>query len=241
MSTELEKYKNAWQLRSQTLVKSNQLTESEIMDFITSQSNSITTSFRRSLLFDICFKAALAVSFLILTYLFKASTNLILLNVVLALFSVTILLLQSKYYRGVPLIENPGNTLKEFLQAKVAYFNREFARAIYLTALSSPMLFLSGSMFYFYFKYGTVRPLDLDDYVVFAAGLSLSFVISAFAQIKQYRFQVEQLEACLSELDEEQINQLTQKKRRNQRVVLVLLFAGIFVTALLATLYILMR
>ncbi|MFQ5753618.1 MAG: hypothetical protein ACE5HI_16635 [bacterium] len=238
---QLQKYKKAWLGQSQTLIETNQLTEKQIMDFITRQSNSITTSYRRSLVFDMCFKAGLLVSFLLLAYLLRASSNLIVLNIVLMIASGTMLVLQSKFYREIGVSENQESAIKEFLESKVATFYKKFTKAIYLAALSNPLFFLSGSMFYFYFKYGTVRPMDLEDYLVFSAGLAMSFLIAVFAQLKQYNFQVQQLETCLKDFDEGKMNRFAAKKRKNQRLVLFLLGAGLFVFGLLVVSHFFLR
>lgn len=235
MSDILKKYRTAWQ--KQSINESDQLKEAQIMDFIMNQSKSITTGYRRSLVFDICFKAVLLMSFLVLAYLLRANSNLVVLNIILMTISGGLLVLQSKHFRQTRVYVQPEHAMKEFLENSIAYFNKKMKRAIYLAALSNPLFFLCGSLFYFYFVYGTVRPLDLQDYLVFSSCVVLSFLIAAFAQIQQHIFQVKQLEACLNDLDDAKMNLLVTKKRKRQGLVMFLLWVGLLLFGLIAMSY----
>jgi hypothetical protein len=232
MSTQLERYKEAWQRQSQTLVESDHLTEDHIMEFLASQSSSITSSYRKSLIFDMCLKALLLLSFLLLAYLLRGNGNLVVLNVALMITSGMMLALQSRFYREVGLLENRGGAIREFLESNISYFSNSFTRAIYLAALSSPLFFLSGAMFYFYFTYGTVRPLDFQDYLVLSAGLTLSFMVAAVAQIVPYRVQIRQLEDCLGDFDEGAVSKATIARRRKQQLVFFVFGTGLLLLGL---------
>jgi hypothetical protein len=188
-------------------------------------------------LFDIFLKSLLALSFFILAILFKSSANLIILNIILIVFITSLIFLQSRYYRKATLGEDPGVSIKDYLHKRITFFDKEYIKAIYLVALSSPMVFFSGVLFYFYFRYGIIRPLDMEDYSVFAIGLLLSFLISSVAQIKQYRFQLEQLQSCLENLDEQKISRITLNRQRNKRLLYILFWAGFIVVTLLVLLF----
>jgi len=237
MSDELKKFKETWQKQSQSLIQSDHLSKEEIMDFISNQSRQVTAGYRKGLLFDIVWKALLTFSFLILAFLFNANGNMVIMNIVLMICTAVILLMQTKYYQHAALSDNADNSIKEFLKYKVEYFNRDFVKAIYLIALSGPLFFISSGLFYFYFKYGYVRPLDAEDYTVFGAGVLLAFLTSVIAQVRQYKFQLEQLTACLNDLDEKQISRIEQKKSRNRRIVNTLFWSGMIILILLAVTY----
>ena len=149
MNEKLQKYKNAWQRQSQAQIETNQLKEKQIMDFISSQSNSIAAGYRRSLVFDMCLKTVLLVSFLLLAYLLNTNSNLVVLNAFLAIATGSMLVLQSKFYREASTTEVRESAIRDFLERNIAYFNRKFTKAIFMVASSSPLVFLSGSMFYF--------------------------------------------------------------------------------------------
>ena len=68
-----------------------------------------------------------------------------------------------------------------------------------------PCLFLSGMIYYFYFKYGEIRPFQWDDYLVFGAVIILGFATRGCGPDNSNNFQVEQLESCLQEIDEDGI------------------------------------
>jgi len=237
MNDNLNKYKKAWNTGSQVLTQQDQLSEEDILDFITTQSRDITAELRKSVLFDIFLKSLLALSFFILAILFKSSANLIILNIILIVFITSLIFLQSRYYHKASFGENAAISIKDYLHNRITFFDKEYIKAVYMIALSSPMVFFSGVLFYFYFSYGIIRPLDMEDYSVFAIGLLLSFLISSVAQIKQYRFQLEQLQRCLENLDEQKISRITLNKQHNKRLLYILFWAGFIVITLLVLLY----
>jgi hypothetical protein len=237
MSNDLKKYKDAWQRSGSTMTQADQLNEEEIMDFINNQSRQVTAGYRKGLLFDIGFKALLTFSFLMLAFLYKENGNVVIMNTVFMIFTAAIMILQTKYYQHAALSDDADNSIKEFLKYKVDYFSKEFVKAIYFMALSSPIFFISGGLFYFYFKYGMIRAMDMEDYSVFAIGLTLSFLMSAIAQIRQHKFQLKQLNTCLNDLDEEQISRIEQDKKRNRRMVFMLFLSGIFIFIMVAIIY----
>ena len=76
-------------------------------------------------------------------------------------------------------------------------------KSLYVGALSNSLIFLSGSLYYFYFKYGEIRPLDLTDYLVFGGAILIAYVLGAAVNLAAMKFQVRQLESCLQEIDED--------------------------------------
>ena len=96
-------------------------------------------------------------------------------------------------------------------------------------------------LYYFYFKYGELRPFETDDYVVFGLVIIISFVFGAFMQIKLHNFHIRQLEQCLTEIDENIINELTIKRQNRRRGQLFLIFLLAIICGLLILAFILGR
>ena len=238
MNDDLNKYKKAWYSGSRELTQRNRLSEEDIMDFITTQSRHILSGLQKSVIFDVILKTLLALSFFILAILFSSDVNLIIMNILLTVFMAGLILLQSKYYHKAAFGEDPGASIKDYLHNRLTFFDKEYIKVIYLVALSSPMFFFSGVLFYSYFKYGIIRPLDMEDYSVFAIGLLLSFIISSFAHVKQYRFQLDQLHRCLEDLDEQEINRIKLNKEGNKRLLYILFWAGFIIITLLVMLFV---
>lgn len=238
MVDNIKKYKDAWKNQSQSLVESEQLREEHIMDFIARESTGIVAKYRKSLLVDVYIKAGLLLSFVLLAFLLKATGALIGITLFLCLASGAMLVKQIKFYRDVGLAENQSSPIKDSLESKITYLKKRWTKAIYLAATSSPLFFLSGSLYYFYFKYGTVRPFDMDDYMVFFSGVTISFLLAVFAQLNEHYFQIRQLESCLNDLDEEAMNRFIDKKRTNRRLLLLLMGAGLVVLVVLFVFYV---
>ena len=79
-------------------------------------------------------------------------------------------------------------------------------------------------LFYFYFKYGVIRPLQVGDILVFSIFCIAGFALGAFIQVKQYNFQVNQLEDCLREFGLNGINEDTVKRHKKQKRTILIIF-----------------
>lgn len=69
-----------------------------------------------------------------------------------------------------------------------------------------------------YFKYRQIPSFELDDFIVLTVGIILSYGVSAFAQIKQNDYQINQLESCLVEIEENTIDASSIKKYQANRI-----------------------
>ena len=102
-----------------------------------------------------------------------------------------------------------------------------------VSALSSTFVFLIGSLYYLYFKYGKIPPVAWDDLLVLGVGLVLSFAISAVAQVRQGNFQIRQLEERVEEIEAQTIStgslaQQRRERRRNLILIGIALVVGLF-------------
>jgi hypothetical protein len=108
-------------------------------------------------------------------------------------------------------------------------------------ALSNSLFILSGMLYYFYFKYGEIRPFQWDDYLVFGVALLIGFALGAFAQVKQHNFHVKQLENCLQEINEDKISTYTIREQRNKKRRISLIFLLALVSGLLVLAFFIFR
>lgn len=212
---DLNKYQLAW--KKEKLFQVEKLSEIEIHNFMKSASK-ISGQYRRSLLFDIVFKSLLLVSFIALLFLLKNQSIATLTNSFFIFIAAFGIIWQSKVYKRVDKISVTKEQLKDLLKAYIDFYTKQYIKSIFVSALSSTLFFLSGSMFYLHFKYEQIPTFELDDFIVLTIGIILSYGVSAFAQIKQNDYQINQLESCLVEIEENTINASSIKKYKTNRI-----------------------
>ena len=232
----IENLKSAWQQNKQ---ENNQpLTERQIMYYLKQQSSDISALFRKGLVTDIVMKSALILSSLVLIFMYQSHAEIMGVGVILAVLSILLVGVQVYFYKQLQSIDNPAVDMQTMLKAKINYFHRKYVKAVYLSALSSPIMVLCGFLYYYYFKYGFVKPMDTTDIIVMGSFLALSFVISLVAYLLQYRFHVRQLESSLNDLVDGEIDEKKIQTSRNRRIVLVIAMSLLLVIGLLVLAYI---
>lgn len=221
-SIDLDTIKAAW--KNEKSFEDQRLSEADIENFLGRKSRDISRLFRKGLLFDIVMKSVIGLSLLGILFLFRGNQSILLMISVVLLFTTWTIFYQWRKIGRIPESGGPDPVIRTSLENKVNYYYQHYIKSIYVGALSNSLFVLSGMLYYFYFKYGEIRPFQWDDYLVFALVLLLSFVIGAVAQVKQHNFQVKQLESCLQEIDEESISALTIRDQRNKKRRMTLLF-----------------
>ena len=106
----------------------------------------------------------------------------------------------------------------------IYFYRKRFVRALYAAAVSGSLVFYVGVLYFSWFRYGGIRPLDGEDYVVFITGLVLAFAINAIAQRWQLAFHVRELEFCLEELDTGTLSEQVLRQQRHRRLRLILMW-----------------
>ncbi|NDV42890.1 hypothetical protein [Flagellimonas sediminis] len=212
---DLNKYQLAW--KNEESFQAEKLSEIEIHNFMKSTSN-IGGQYKRSILFDIVFKSFLFIIFIVLIFLLKnqsITTLTIPFFIFIAAFGI---IWQIKVYKRVDTISIGHEHLKRLLRAYIDFYNGQFVKSIFVSALSSTLFFIGGSLFYLYFKYGQIPSFEIDDFIVLTIGIALSYGVSAFAQIKQNEYQIKELESCLVEIEENTIAASSIKKYQTNRI-----------------------
>jgi len=235
---DLDKYKTAWNNEPQ--FHDNLLSETDVQDFMKSTSKSIGTLFKKGLFFDIVFKVVLFISFALLALLLFDHPAIL----SLALSSIIILVLgilwQFKINRKIPR-ESEILSIVLLLKNYINFYQQKYLISIYISALSSSLLFLCGSLFYLFFKYREIPVFDLADYLVTGIGIVLSFSLSAITQVKQNNFRVNQLKKSLTDIIDEAINKESIQNYKRNLLINRIVVAGLLIIGLLLLLFFILK
>jgi hypothetical protein len=233
-ASDMDAMKAAW--KNERSFEDPKLTKAEIEVFLKGKSKDISLLFKKGLIFDIILKSLVGLSFLGILILFRTNLPVLLTVAFLIMGTLWAIIYQQRMIGRIPKTKGTGSGIKFTLEKKISFYYRHFVRSLYVGALSNSLLVLSGMLYYFYFKYGEIRPFQWDDYLVFTLVIVLSYIIGVIVQVKQYNFHVKQLESCLQDLDADSLNKLTireqvYKKRRLTFVFLLALICGLLVLA----------
>ena len=234
-SIDLDKIKAAW--KNESGFEDKRLSKAEIESFLSRKSKDISQLFRKGLIFDIVLKSVAGASLLGIVILFKNNLPVILFCAVILLGIAWAIRFQYVMIGKIPEAGASGSSVRTTLENKISFYHQRYLRSLYVGALSNALLILAGMLYYFYFKYGEIRPFDWDDYLVFSTAIIIGFALGAYAQIAQHNFQVKQLESCLNEIDEDAITTITLREQRNKKRRLILIFLIAIVCGLLILAY----
>ena len=236
-SIDLDSIKAAW--KNESSFEDQRLSEVDIENYLSSKSKDISQLFRKGLIFDIVLKSTIAISLIVIFFLLRATQSVILVA------SMLMLILWAIRYQWLMIARIPKDTsgpvIRKSLENKVKFYHQHFNKSLYVGALSNSLFILSGMLYYFYFKYGEIRSLTWDDYLVFGITMVIGFALGAYVQITQHSFQVKQLENCLQEIDEETITTLTLREQRNKKRRMILIFLLALICGLLVLTFFIFR
>ena len=231
----LEEYKSAW--KTEKSFSEEKLSVDQITKFMQKTSLSISGLFRKSIFIDITIKILLIFSFGVLLVLYSNQNPILLINSVFILLTIFGIVVQIKTFKKIPDEKNADQNIKTLLYSYIDFYTKKFVLSLIITSLSSSLFFISGAFYYFYYKYGTIRSFQYDDYLVFGTIIVISFILSAFVQIKNFNFHIRQLENSLSDIEKETINESNIKNykklnTRNLIIYSIILFIGLLLLIL---------
>ena len=236
---DFDKYKAAW--KSEQGFEKNTLAEADIQGFMKSKSKEIYKLFKKGLIFDIVLKSVIGASFIVLAVLFFSDMKVVIISPVIISGIAFVISFQGRMLKKIPKANYAEDNLRKVLGKTIGFYKDKYIRSLYVTALSYSLFIISGTLFYFFFKYGEVRPFETDDYFVYGFTIILGFALGAYAQIKLHNFQIRQLKLCLNEIDENTINGLTVKNQKAKRRQIFLVFLLAIICGLLILAFILSR
>lgn len=218
---DLEQYKSAW--KNEQAFNEIKLSQEDIQKYLKSSSKSISRLFLSGLKTDIFLKSLLFASFAGLILLFAGEILLVWINI--ALMAITLLGIVFQYLciKKIPGVDRVSANMKTILERKISYYYKYHVKALIVGAFSNSLVVISGMMYFFYYRYNGIRPLEAEDYLVLGGIIVLSFVLGLFVQLKQHSFHIKQLEMCLDEINEDTLTQHTlnvQKNRRNRNILI---------------------
>lgn len=217
----LDKYKAAW--REESSFNDSSLTDNKIRSYLSGRTAHADRMYRAGILFDLALKGLLAAAVAGIVILFRGAQGSWLVSAILGATLVASFLFEWKILRQIPDISSPAAPIREMLMERISFFNRSYLKALLAIAISSPVMILTGGLYYFYFKYGEIRPLDLEDIFVFSFFIFAGYVISAFFQVRHFRFHTSQLEASVADLDTGTVTMdiLNLQRQKRQRIIII--------------------
>ena len=232
----LEEYKSAW--KTEISFSEEKLSMDQITKFMQKTSISISGLFRKSIFIDITIKIVLIFSFGMLLVLYSNQNLILLINSFLILLTIFGIVVQIKTYKKIPDVKNAEQNIKTLLYSHIDFYTKIFTPSLLISSFSSSLFFISGTFYYFYYKYGIISSFQYDDYLVFGTIIVISFLLSAFIQTGNFNFHVRQLENSLAEIEQETINEssLSNYKKRNNKNLIIystILFIGLVLLVLL--------
>lgn len=233
---DIDSLKSAW--KREKGFDSPSLSESDIEKFLQKKSKGITHTFKTGLTLDVILKSLIGISLIGLAILFAGNPRISLYMFALLALILWSLWYQVRMYRNIPSDESSEPVVRRSLENRIHFYHKKYVKSLYIGALSNALIFVSGSLYYFYFKYGEIRALDLTDYLVFGGATLIAFIVGAAANLGQMNFQVKQLESCLQEIDEDSLSELTLKEHKNKKrrlffISLLALICGLLLLAYL--------
>lgn len=225
---DLAKYRQAW--NEETRFNDKILQDDEIKKYLGRKSKNITASFRNGLIIDIILKIVLGASFILLIIFYLNNLRIISICAVSIVLIIYLLYLQICIIRQIPGQKEYSDTLYSLLESLINFYRNKFSRSVYINALSNPLIFLSGVLYYIQFKYAGIRTFEVEDFVVLSLICITGFLLGAFIQVRHYKFQIKQLEECLNELEGNGLQAMTATRQivQNRKMLITFLIAFIF-------------
>jgi hypothetical protein len=232
---DLEKYKTSW--KKEPAFQATLLSKQDVLKFMQTSSKNLISMFKKGLIFDIVLKCILFILVLILIVMTSDLT----LTVYVNLFIQSLILLsmgwQISIFKKLPIKESESQNALGQLNTYIAFYYKYYVYSIFNSALSSVLLFLIGSMFYLHFKYGHIPSLDFEDLIVLSIFIILGFGLSYYAQIKQTTFHIDQLKACVKDIETDTLSENSVHTYRRNRLRNLIMISILFLVGILLLIY----
>ncbi len=223
---DFHRYKVAW--KEEKAFQKFSLSKAEIQNYMNTASKTLG-QYQRVIFFDIGFKIVLLLSFVAFIVFFHTQLIALAVNALFLILTLSGLIWQSTIYKKITDIKFDKPKLKDNLEMLINFNNKHFIKSLFISALSSTLLFLGGSMYYMQLKYGAIPPFELDDFTVMTIGIIFSYGLSAFSQLSQHNYKMKQLEQCLIEIKENTITFTSIKKHNFSRMKNTILIGLYFI------------
>jgi len=237
-----ERFSKAWKKSGTAGSTEKSYTEEDIKKFKMKTSKDFSQTLNKSILFDFALKSVLIIAMLLLVWFYRTDT--ILVSAILTIIALSSYLLyrESHIRKKFQKIEDYSRELSATIKEKVKFYRSNSFSIQWMLAFTNALLVWVGSLFYFYSKHGYYRVEDLTDFMVNLVMVGLAFGISYAAYHYQYRFNVQELEENLADLDDESMAaiHIQNQKRRRKRLaagLILLSLVGLLVLIYLVISY----
>ncbi len=233
-----KKLKDMWN-KAEQLSEAPGYESHRIEQFVSGRSNSIARKVKNMIQLDIGLKILVAILFLIDAAFYANTTSVLVLCIIGAVVIVPLILFETNVLKQFSETADSANATKEQLSAILTFLKTRFFTTLVSISSTYIFVFVSGSLIYFYTTYGYVRTLDLQDIVVFSVFILTGIIMNYVVNRNQVRYHIKHLEACLSDLNDNVLEvvsqniELQQKQDRTKKLLLGLAVVFGFVLLLL--------
>ena len=153
---DLDTYKSAW--KNYSSFQKKMLSDDEVYNFMHSESKFFDRILRKALKFDIAYKIVLTLALCGISILFLGQQNILQFTAFLVLLSLLGILFQRSVLRKFP--HKLSQSLRSQLEDYINFYHNKYVVSVYVGAFSNSLLFVTGSMYYIFFKYGKFEPFQ---------------------------------------------------------------------------------
>lgn len=197
-----------------------------IEHFISGRSNSIARKVKNMIQLDIALKIVVAFVFIIDAVLYFNTLQVFAICLLGALALVPLIFFETRTMKQFTETADSSDSTKEQLSAMLTFLKTRFFTTLLSVASTYIFVFVAGTLVYFFVAYGYVRPLDLEDVVVFSVFILIGITMNYIVNRNQVKYHVKHLETCLSDLNDNVLEvvfqniELQQKQDRTTKLLL---------------------
>ena len=201
-----------------------------IEQFISGRSSDTTQKITNMIIFDIVLKALVLALLVIDFALFYGTQNVMVVIATGGLLIIPLIFYQVKLLGRFTKAADNGQSTRDKLASMLTYLKTRFFSTLLSVSITYLFGFLAGSLVYFYVAYGKVRPLDLQDVVVFMIFILFGIILNFVVNKAQVKYHIKHLELCLSDLNDSVLSIISeniktqQKQDRTNKILLAIVF-----------------
>lgn len=232
---DLEKYKSSW--KKESAFEAKTLSAQNVSKFMQSSSKHLVSLFKKGLVFDIILKSLLFIAVMVFIVLISNQKNVVYTSLLIQAIILISLGKQFSSLKTLPVNQLEPESAIQQLNGYILFYDKHYIYSILNSALSSVLVFIIGSLYYLHFKYGILPALEIDDIIVLFLFIVISFGLSFYAQFMQTKFHINQLKACVKDIETDALTETTVKTYRKHKLRNMLLIGILFIVGLLVFLY----
>ena len=158
--------------------------------------------------------------------------HVVVLSIIGAAALVPLILFETKVLKQFTETADSAHSTKEQLSAMLTFLKTRVFTTLVSISSTYIFVFVAGVLVYFYVAYGYVRPLDLQDIVVFSVFILIGITMNYLVNRNQVKYHIQHLETCLSDLNDnvlEVVSQNIELQQKQDRITkLLLMFVLVF-------------